>query len=90
MIWHPITQPPESHEPVLMAIHGEKNAAEGFLSHTGTWRYTDASLVMQPVYAWADMPDCPAQPFTAPAPAPRNPHDFLDSVHSLGEAKGTS
>jgi hypothetical protein len=61
--WHPVSHPPESFRDVLLAVHGEPTAAEGFVTDAGVWWYaTGHEVPANAVYAWADLPDCPLTP----------------------------
>lgn len=61
MTWHnPASHlPPEVHD-VLVAVRGEERAAEAF-HIAGEWTYsTGHSIDAGRVYAWAELPACPA------------------------------
>ena len=59
--WHNAeTNPPEDGKTVLIAVRGEPEAAEAFLLRA-KWIYSsghDADVAK--VYAWAELPACPA------------------------------
>lgn len=59
--WHAVNTLPEPFDDVLLAVHGQSTAAEGFVTDTGVWWYsTGHEVPANSVYAWAEMPACPA------------------------------
>lgn len=60
--WHPPTaHAPESFTEVLIAVHGAPQAAEGFRTDTGIWWFSTGHEVPgNAVYAWTELPACPA------------------------------
>ena len=82
MNWQPPSATaPEEFADVLMAVHGEAHAAEGFRDHCGTWWYsTGHEVPANAVYAFAELPDCPVKPTPKVSASA-----FLDGAHSFTE-----
>jgi len=64
MIWHnPATNPPAPLTDVLLAVRGEDLASEGFRTAEGEWIFSTGHAVDAAcVYAWTELPACPAIP----------------------------
>lgn len=60
-LWHnATTNPPERLTDVLLAVRGQREAAEGFRADAGDYYYsTGHAVAIAAVYAWSELPACP-------------------------------
>lgn len=61
MIWHNAkTNPPDAYRDVLVAEMGKDESAEGWIDMDGDWWHSTGHAVTGEIYAWSELPACPA------------------------------
>lgn len=58
--WHYLPEMPDAEISVLVAVIGDDDSSEGY-TDGANWYYQNGTPIPGYVYAWADMPACPAR-----------------------------